>query len=90
MPCNKGIREVGNKNICLIYILKYIWQSKEEILITIIFLISATGHMIVAGFKLPSSTTHYIFPLFSVSSSAGYGSLPGGIIYTSFLKALDH
>ena len=51
-----------------------------EVLMSIIILISATGHMAVTG-KL-SSTMHSVHPLLSAIPSAGLGSFPGRVTHS--------
>lgn len=53
----------------------YTYQNKEEILITITFLIFATCHEVLTGI---SNYLHSTFPLLSASTSVGHGSEPGG------------
>lgn len=51
----------------------YSYQNEEEILITITFLIFATGHVVLSG---KCNYLQSIFCLLSASVSTGHGSLP--------------
>lgn len=54
----------------------YSYQNKEEILLTITFLIFVTGHEVVADIY---NYLYSIFPLLSASTSTGRGCFPGGM-----------
>lgn len=66
---------------------KYVYiRARKKLLRTIAVLISATGHVLVAGiYNLLSSTAYYIFPFPSARTSDGYGSLVGGMVQTLIL-----
>ena len=58
-------------------------HDKEEILMTVIVLVSVTGHMVIAGiynYLLPPA--HSVFPLPLASTSAGCCFLPGEVTKT--------
>ena len=46
---DKGDKRGKKKCVCLKYIQTHSYQNKEEVLITIIVLISGTGHLVVAS-----------------------------------------
>ena len=60
----------------------YSIQNEEEILIAITVLVSVTNHVSQLVFITPSTTKHFVFTLSSASTSAGCGSLPGGMTQT--------
>lgn len=55
---------------------------KEELLMTITVLISVTACVVVTGVYNYLFSTHFVFPLPSASSSAGYGTSPGEVAQT--------
>lgn len=81
---HKGIRErEGNKDILLYSNTNIFITKKEEILMTVIVLISAIGHKVVASIYQPSSSNiNSVFPLSSASTSADHHPLPGRVIKT--------